>query len=354
MWKALSLLVWGISATKRTPVYFDQDSLSGGSNVLSMAMLLLRPDIEVVGVGLIAGDGSFHEAIYSALHTLEACGASVPVAAGASEPLVNTGEAVMQRVGLWGPKGGDAWLGEWGPHSVPAGQVRKIPGVPEPTGKVVPQHAAQLLVDLARKHENELVVITAGPLTNIALAVKIAPDIVGKIKAIYTMAGAVHVKSKFNFWWDAEAAAIFLRQNWKKKTLVTIDVTEQYSRFSRELLAAAIPQADSPLKLWLQQSFQQPWAEFGLPMWDELTAAVFLDPEILTKTEKLYVGVDFTWGPHYGGTLIWNASRRDNGGAVAPKWALDVGTWEVATEVDRPRFEKLFVDTLRGTAKSEL
>jgi inosine-uridine nucleoside N-ribohydrolase len=342
-------------AAKKIPVYIDQDSLAGGSNVLSIAMLLLRPEIEVVGIGVIAGDSSFDDAVYSALHTVDACGASVPVAAGASEPLVNSREAVMQRASLWGPKGGDAWLGEWGPHATPAGTVRKIPGVPEPTSNIVGVHAAQLLVDLARRYANELVVITAGPLTNVALAVKLAPDIVSKIKAVYTMAGAVTVRSKFNFWWDAEAAAIFLRQNWKKKVLVTIDVSQKCNRFTRELLAAALPTVDGPLKLWLQQSFTQHWAEFNLPMWDELTVAVFLDPEIVTQSEKLYVGVDHTWGPHYGATLIWNASSTDNGGgSVAPSWAMAGGPWEVVTEVNTPRFEKLFIDTFRGVAKSEL
>jgi len=137
--------------------------------------------------------------------------------------------------------------------------------------------------------------------------------------------------------------------------LVTIDVSEKNNRFTRELFNAALPSLEGPLRLWLQQSFAQHWAEFGLPMWDELTASVFLDPAVITKSEKLYVGVDYTWGPNYGATLIWNASRTDNGGgSVAPPWAVAVGPWTVVTDVDTPRFEQLFIDTFRGVAKSEL
>jgi len=317
-------------------------------------MLLLRPEIEVVGIGVIAGDGSFDDAIYATLHTVDACGSTAPVAAGASEPLLNSREAVMQRVALWGPKGGDGWLGEWGPQAPAPGTVRRLPGVPEPKSQIVPIHAAQLLVDLARRYANELVVITLGPLTNVALAVKIAPDIVGKIKAVFTMAGAITVRSKFNFWWDAEAAAIFLRQRWNQKVLITIDVSEKCNRFTRNLLAAALPSVEGPLRLWLQQSFDQHWAEFGLPMWDELTAAVLLDSDVVTKSEKLYIGVDHIWGPNYGATLIWNASRTDNGGGyMAPPWALAVGPWKVVTDVDTPRFEEMFIGTFRGL-KSEL
>lgn len=88
--------------------------------------------------------------------------------------------------------------------AVPRGQVRKIPGLPDPTIKPSPLHASQLLIEMARKYSGKLVLYTAGPLTNIALAVHIAPDIVHRIKAVYSMAGAIHVRSKFNFWWDPE------------------------------------------------------------------------------------------------------------------------------------------------------
>ncbi len=82
--------------------------------------------------------------------------------------------------------GGDGWLGEWrrgdDRPAVPRGQVRKIPNLPDPTIKISTLHAAELLIQMARKHSGKLVLYTAGPLTNIALAVHIAPDIVGRIR----------------------------------------------------------------------------------------------------------------------------------------------------------------------------
>ncbi len=338
-------------AAARIPVFFDQDALGGGSNVLSLAMALLHPSIDVVGIGVIAGDSSIDDAVYATLQVVEACGKKIPVARGAGDPFLNSGPDVCGRIGLWGPKSGDGWLGEWRKDAVPRGTVRRVPGLPDPSIKEEDVHAAELLVRLARQHDGKLVLVTAGPLTNVALAVHLAPDIVNRIAAVYTMAGALHVRSKFNFWWDAESAAVFLRQNWKQKTLVTIDVSEK-TRFTTEVLQRSLPLANPLLLAWLKGQFSQPWAELNLAMWDELTVAVIVD-EVATKSEMLHIGVDHIWGPSYGATLFWNASRSDNGGGFVPHWAAKLTPWRVITDVDVPRFEQLFCDTMQGTLKAK-
>ena len=347
----LALLLCVVAAA-RIPVFFDQDSLAGGSNVLSLAMALLHPGIEVVGIGVIAGDSSIDDAVFATLQVVEACGKHVPVARGAGDPFLNSREDMYGRIALYGPKGGDGWLGEWRANdpprgAVPRGSVRRVPGLPDPTIKEEPIHAAELLVRLAREYDGRLVLVTAGPLTNVALAVHLAPDIVQRIAAVFTMAGALHVRSKFNFWWDAESAAVFLRQNWKEKTLITIDVSEK-TRFTTDLLQKALPDSNPKVLAWLKAQFSQPWTEMNLPMWDELTVAALVDA-VETKEEALHVGVDFTWGPSYGATLFWNASRADNGGGFVPHWAHRLRPWRVVTDIDVPRFERLFCDTMRQT-----
>ena len=169
-------------------VFFDQDVLAGSSNILSLVMLLQHPDVEVVGVGVVAGDSNIADAVYHTLHAVELCGRpDVPVAVGAAVPYVNNKGAVRGRLNMWGPKGGDGWLGEFGDFAPSDGFIRKIPGTPDPLVKPVAESAAELFVKLARKYPGELVLVTAGPLTNIALAVSIAPDIVQDIKAVYVM-----------------------------------------------------------------------------------------------------------------------------------------------------------------------
>jgi inosine-uridine nucleoside N-ribohydrolase len=73
-------------------------------------------------------------------------------------------------------------------------------------------------------------------------------------------------------------------------------------------------------------------------MWDELAAAAIIDPGVITKTRELRLDVDYLPGPSYGKT-VWTSDR------IQPWFAPD--TWTVQTDIDRERFEKLFVELMR-------
>jgi inosine-uridine nucleoside N-ribohydrolase len=320
-----------------TKVFIDQDTSGpGGTDSVSIAMLLKAPNIEVVGIGVVAGDAWIDQAVYHTLKIAEVCGKpNVPIAVGAGEPLLQTGDSMKMRHALWGPKPGDGWYGNWGNLVPPSGTIRPAPGGP-PTIKPVEKHAAELLIEMARRYPGELVLYTAGPMTNVALAVKLAPDIVSKIKKVYTMAGAIHVNEKFNWWWDAEAAAIHLRAEWREKELTPIDVCHK-TRMKKEFIEQ-IAKADTPLARYMKETYVGDDEELFNFMWDELAAAAIIDPKVITKTEELYLDVDWSWGPNYGKTVWW---RADQGG---PSWAKK--TWRVQTDIDLPRFEKLFVELM--------
>ena len=184
---AVLLLASSSSGQERIKVFIDQDTSGpGGTDVVSIAMLLMAPNIEVVGIGVVGGDAWLDQAVYHTLKIVEVCGQpNVPVAAGSEDPLLNNERAMNRREALWGPKEGDGWHGAWGPEVPPKTTIPPAPGGP-PTVKPVDKHAAELLIEMARKYPGELVLYTAGPLTNVALAIRLAPDIVGKIKAVYT------------------------------------------------------------------------------------------------------------------------------------------------------------------------
>ena len=334
----LFLFILPIGAlAQTTKVFIDQDTSGpGGTDAISIAMLLKAPNIEVVGIGVVAGDAWLDQALYHTLKIAEVCGKpGVPIAAGASEPLLQNGESMKLRHALWGPKPGDGWYGNWGASVPPSGTIRPAPGGP-PTGKPVAKHAAELLIEMARKYPGELVVYTAGPVTNVALAVKLAPDIVPKIKKVYSMGGAIHVNEKFNFWWDAEAAAIHMRTDWMEKELTPIDVCHK-TRMRRELVEQ-IAKSETPLARYIEESYAGHDEELFSFMWDELAAAAIIDPSIITRTEELYVDVDWSWGPNYGKTVWW---RPEQGG---PSWAKKA--WRVQTDIDVERFEKLYVELM--------
>jgi inosine-uridine nucleoside N-ribohydrolase len=239
-----------------------------------------------------------------------------------------------RREALWGEKAGDGWHGNWGPEVAPPHEIPPAPGGP-PTIKPVEMTAAELLIKMARKYPGELVLHTAGPLTNIALAIRLAPDIGDKIKAVYTMGGHIHVNQRFNFWWDAEAAHIFLRTPWKERHLTPIDVC--HKTFMTKELIEQIASAGTPLAEYLRASYLEGLQGYTY-MWDELAAAAIIDPEIITATEQLRIDVDYLPGPSYGKT-VWTKDH------IEPWFAP--GTWTVQTDIDLERFEKLFVDLMR-------
>lgn len=323
----------------RTKVFIDQDTSGpGGTDVVSIAMLLMAPNIDVVGIGVVAGDAHLNQAVYHTLKIVELCGKpEVPVAAGAAAPLLNSQGLMERRQAMWGAKAGDGWLGNWGKDVPPPDVIPPAPGGP-PTIKAVSKHAAELLIEMARRYPGELVLYTAGPLTNVALAVTLAPDIVRNIKAVYTMGGHIHVNQRFNFWWDAEAAAIFMRVPWPDKELTPIDVCHK-TRMSKDLIQR-IATADTPLARYMREAYLGPTTDPGIftYMWDELAAAAIIEPSVITKREDMYIDVDWSSGPGYGKTVWWEPHNR-------PWWADK--TWRVQTDIDRVKFEQLFVDLMR-------
>jgi inosine-uridine nucleoside N-ribohydrolase len=321
----------------RVKVFVDQDTSGpAGTDSVSIAMLLQAPNVDVVGIGVVAGDAWLDQAIYHTLKIVELTGQThVPVAAGSAVPLLNTQGMMERREELWGEKAGDGWHGNWGDEVPPSGEISLEPGGPT-TLEVVDKTAAELLIEMARKYPGELVLHTAGPLTNIALAVRLAPDIVDKIKAVYTMGGHIETNQRFNFWWDAEAAFIHIRTPWKERHLTPIDVCHK-THMTRELIEE-IASAGTPLAEYLRASYLDLDRGYSY-MWDELAAAAIIDPEIITETEELRLDVDYLPGPSYGKT-VWTSERID-------PWFTGGRTWTVQTDIDVERFEKLFVDLMR-------
>lgn len=322
---------------EKIKVFVDQDTSGpAGTDSVSLALLLQAPNIEVVGIGVVAGDAWLDQAVYHTLRIVELTGKThVPVAAGSGVPLLNSQGMMERREELWGEKAGDGWHGNWGDEVLPSGQIEDAPGGP-PTIRPVDKTAAELLIEMARKYPGELVLHTAGPVTNIALAIRLAPDIVDKIKAVYTMGGHIYVNQRFNFWWDAEAAHIFVRAPWKERHLTPIDVCHK-THMTQEIIEK-IADAGTPLAEYLRYSYLEMNRGYSY-MWDELAAAAIIDPEIITATEQLRIDVDYLPGPSYGKT-VWTSERID-------PWFTAGRSWTVQTDIDVERFEKLFVDLMR-------
>jgi inosine-uridine nucleoside N-ribohydrolase len=152
------------------------------------------------------------------------------------------------------------------------------------------------------------------------------------------MGGQVLVNQRFNFWWDAEAGFIHLRAPWKEKHLTPIDVCHK-TQMSKELIQRIVS-AGTPLAEYLRESYLGPGVHPGIfsYMWDELAAAAIIDPAVITQHEDLFLDMSYLPDGHYG-RIVWTSKD------MKP-WFAET-TWKVQTDIDLPRFEKLFVDLMR-------
>ena len=353
----LCFLLCGIAsldAQGRRLVVIDQDgSGPGGSNQMAMMVLLQSAQVRVLGITMVSGNAWEPEEVQHTLRMLELIRRTdVPVVPGAVFPLVRTEEESKLTQGLYGSF---PWYGAWGdlaahtsrqPYHGPFVVPKMEEG--EPVTKAATEDAAHFLVRQVRAHPHEVTIYAAGPLTNIALAVSIDPEFAELAQGIVIMGGSLHPatddpefanspRHEFNFWFDPEAAHIVLRAKWARIDLTTVDISVK-THFTKEMLAE-IAASQNPAAQYLVRYT----GEFYY-LWDELAAAAWLDPTIITKEEMLYMDVDLTRGPGYGDTLTWAAGSK-------PK--LDLQLVHVQTDLDVGKFDRMFVELMKGAALGE-
>lgn len=345
----------GAFGADRRKVIVDQDAF-GGVNLQSILMVLQAQDVEVLGVTVESGDGWQKESVAQTLRMLELIGRTeVPVAQGATYPLINSEEEVRRWEALYGkiPYKG-AWMREWPsyntmnrPHYHSADVVPPL-AEGNPTTKPCSAVAAEFLVQEVRKFPGEVSILALGPLTNIALAAKLDESFAANVRQIVIMGGsfnpdASHIdefsrqwinrpRIEFNFWWDPEAARIALRQSWKSVVIVPFDATLA-TRLTPEIARQA-GSSGTPASRYFARKGQ-----VGFPLWDETAAAVWLDPLIVLKSEQLAVDVDIDHGVDYGATLSWPAD-------FAPGLGEPVAT--VVRTIDIPKLDRMFIQLMRG------
>jgi inosine-uridine nucleoside N-ribohydrolase len=134
---------------------------------------------------------------------------------------------------------------------------------------------------------------------------------------------------EFNFRWDPEAAKITLHAPWRSLTQVPVDPSTK-TLFTAQMIAR-VAAADTALARYVAK-----YAE-SFPLWDELAAAVWLDPTIATRREVVAVDVDTDSGAGYGNTLSWAAGKGPGLGE------RDVS---VVFDVDGGKLNALVVDRL--------
>lgn len=281
------------------PVLVDCDT--GIDDAIALLYLLSSEQADVRAITTVFGNISAATAATNCLRILELVGRpDIPVALGAEVPILGYTPKLAPYVH------GDDGLGNT--------------GLPQPKGSVVPESAAQTIVDAAHASPGELHIIATGPLTNLATALALDPGLVDLVAHVTIMGGAAEVPGnetaagEANILHDPEGAQRVLDAGWST-TLVPLDVTmkELITEAHRTRLAAAgNPIADLVAAItdfYFDFFALDSFTERCSPVHDALAAAIALGDVVPLLAPVVPVVVDCSSGPSRGLTLCDTRGR---------------------------------------------
>jgi purine nucleosidase len=364
-------------SAKRKVIYDQDNSGPFGTDILGTLMMLQAENVDLLGITLVTGDAWMKQEMAFTLRLLEMMGRTeVPVYPGAEFPMLNTREEWLLRLQLYGGHRLDPWLGAFDPANGGADEVKPLP---PPYGQFASitakqDHAARFIVNTVRENPGQVTIYAGGPLTNLALATALAPDIVSLVPEVVIMGTGFHMfTNTFNIFFDPEAGRKVLRAPWPKLTVVSVDIAEQIHEGDeiapgRRMIEEIASHAQSPISDLFQRYAVEPLRRNPntrfFRMADEMIAAQVIDPSVFAKSEQMYVDVCSTPGPRYGDSMFWPKNWQDlpdTGRYPAipedrrvfadPRQFYlgpppSAGLVNVLLEIDHDRFKKLFVDLM--------
>jgi purine nucleosidase len=295
------------------------DTDPGVDDALALLVAAADPDARIEAVTVVAGNVGLDRTLANACTILDVLGAdpaATPIFRGCDRSLL--GDRVVAAV-----HGSDG-LGE--AHFPPSPR------------QVESEHAALALVRLARESPGELTLVALGPLTNLAVALSLDPDLPLRYRQLFVMGGAVratgnmpHPSTEFNVACDPEAAAVVLHR-WPTLALVPWETAMQCfidAGHLHDIWATSGPRAEFVRRITERRPPDEVGDLQGAGMYaaDPVAMAAALDPTIVTRSERRHVTVELDGRNTRGQTTVdWFGL-----GGGAP-------TVDVILELDRDRF----------------
>ncbi len=317
-------------------VILDVDT--GTDDAIAMMTALLSPELEVLGVCSVNGNRGIDFTTENTLRVVEYLGLQdrVPVYRGCSLPMVSTLTP--------GRRDGIPATGEMDSNNIHGDYVE----LPPSTIHTQPEHAVFWLIDTLMKSDGDITLIPVGPLTNIAMALRIEPRIAQKIKQIVIMGGGykevnITPSAEFNFWVDPEAAKIVMDSGCNI-TVVPLDAThkavlsladadalESSGTPAGKATARFIRHRQAGYKVW------QPMADIDtVPIHDALAVCAVIDPEVLQNVVHTYVDIDIAGGAADGMSIC----------DVDKRYKDKQPNARVALSADKDRFSRMVKEIL--------
>ena len=294
------------------------DTDTASDDAVALLMALRWPDVQVDAITIVAGNVPIEMGSRNAGTVVELCGKETPIHIGCSRPLLREPSWAFF---FHGPDG--------------------MGGMNYPAPRCPPEHehAVDALIRLIRSHPGEYTLVTLGPLSNIAMALRRAPDIAEKLQQVYIMGGAactvgnITPAAEYNIWVDPEAARIVFHSG-----LQILMVGWEHCRG-----AAVLDDADMAFVRGLNTRFahfaldcnqsalqaSREWlSEPGLTLPDPVTMSIALDPSVCTARSRHYVDVETSSELTRGMTVVDQLGVTKQPPNLEVCWTIDFQGWK--------------------------
>lgn len=273
----------------RRKIILDCDP--GHDDAVAIMMAAKHPAIELLGITIVAGNQTLEKTTNNALNVCQHLDLDVPVYAGCGIPMVRSRQIIADDI--HGETGLD------GPVFEPLNR------------KAEDKHAVQFIIDTLMNSEGDITLVPTGPLTNIAMAMRMEPRIVDKIQEIVLMGGAYQLgnvtpAAEFNILADAEAAFVVFTSG-RPIVMMGLDLTRQalcypeiVDRMEKIDNKAAHLFAD--LMRFFGKTQKQVFGWEGGPLHDPTCIAYLIDPSCI-ETKDMFTEVEIRSEKSYGRTL---------------------------------------------------
>jgi len=322
-------------------IILDCDPGNGipGSDIddgLALGLILQSPEFQLEAVTIVGGNTAVEVGILAGLAVLEAAGSAVPLYRGAPRPLVE--DPRPWRASLDGRRGVEPAVSMW----------RDVP-YPAPTGTPAAGSAAEAIVRIVNAHPGEVTIAAVGPLTNVAQAILIDPELPRKVRQIAIMGGAFnmwHRPQELNVCYDPEAARIVVTCG-APVVMVPLDTTMKTALLLED--NARLTASANPLAHLLGRT-GDPWIRYiaavrnriGCALHDPLAVAVLLDRSFV-RVERAYVDIETAGRLTRGRPVSWLAND------PLPTCGLHlpaVPQIDIVTNVDNDAFKAFMLERL--------
>ncbi|MEY4530999.1 MAG: inosine-uridine preferring nucleoside hydrolase [Deinococcota bacterium] len=267
-------------------IWIDTDP--GFDDLVTLVVASRAEALELTGIGVVAGNAPLVRTLHNTLTIADAFEIHAPIYAGCDRALLrsNTTAEDVLGAGAFGTIGAK---------------------LPEPTRIISSGHAVLQLIETVLENPNQITLIAIGPLTNIALAMRLEPKIAGLFQEIILMGGSTDrgnqtAAAEFNFYADPEAASIVF-QSGAKITMFGLNLTRQVLLTENHLARVRESKAVHALALAdMTAHYLQIRANKIMPLHDPVTVVYLLRPDLFTF-DPAYVQIE-TSGIHSLGASI--------------------------------------------------